>query len=228
RNGRALMAQPGSAYPLEHRNEQLETHTMTVLVDNEPGVLARVIGLFSGRGYNIESLTVSETEHEAHLSRITIVTTGTPMVIEQIQHQLERLVPVHSVTDLTVKGNPIERELAVVKVACKGEKRVEALRLAEAFRAQVIDASTEHFVFEITGKQSKIDQFIVLMQPLGLVEVSRTGLAAISRGPERMELTTCYLAGRTAQTPRNRETLGQGNSYACLLRSGCRSQFDQG
>ena len=180
------MAQPGSAYPLEHRNERLETHTMTVLVDNEPGVLARVIGLFSGRGYNIESLTVSETEHEAHLSRITIVTTGTPLVIEQIQHQLERLVPVHSVTDLTVKGNPIERELAMVKVAGKGEKRVEALRLAEAFHAQVIDASTEHFVFEITGRQSKIDQFIVLMQPLGLVEVSRTGLAAISRGPERM------------------------------------------
>jgi acetolactate synthase I/III small subunit len=180
------MAQPGSAYPLEHREERLETHTMTVLVDNEPGVLARVIGLFSGRGYNIESLTVSETEHEAHLSRITIVTTGTPMVIEQIKNQLDRLVPVHSVTDLTVKGNPIERELAMVKVAGKGEKRVEALRLAEAFRAQVIDASTEHFVFEITGKQSKIDQFIVLMQPLGLVEVSRTGLAAISRGPERM------------------------------------------
>ena len=180
------MAQPGSAYPLEHREERLETHTMTVLVDNEPGVLARVIGLFSGRGYNIDSLTVSETEHQKHLSRITIVTRGTPMVIEQIQHQLERLVPVHSVTDLTVKGNPIERELAMVKVAGKGEKRVEALRLAEAFRAQVIDASTEHFVFEITGKQSKIDQFIVLMQPLGLVEVSRTGLAAISRGPERM------------------------------------------
>src|SRR5215468_5126979 len=175
-----------SAYFLTEASERVETHTLAVIVDNEPGVLARVIGLFSGRGYNIESLTVSETEHEAHLSRITIVTTGTPLVIEQIQHQLERLVPVHSVTDLTVKGNPIERELAMVKVASKGEKRVEALRLAEAFRAQVIDASTEHFVFEITGKQSKIDQFIVLMQPLGLVEVSRTGLAAISRGPERM------------------------------------------
>jgi acetolactate synthase-1/3 small subunit len=133
------MTQPGSAYSLEKREEKPETHTMTVLVDNEPGVLARVIGLFSGRGYNIESLTVSETEHEAHLSRITIVTTGTPMVIEQIQHQLERLVPVHSVTDLTVKGNPMERELAMVKVAGKSEKRVEALRLAEAFRAQVID-----------------------------------------------------------------------------------------
>ena len=180
------MAQPGSAYSLEKRDEKISSHTLTVLVDNEPGVLARVIGLFSGRGYNIDSLTVSETEHEAHLSRITIVTSGTPMVIEQIRHQLERLIPVHSVTDLTVKGNPIERELAMVKVAGLGEKRVEALRLAEAFRAQVIDASTEHFVFEITGKQSKIDQFIVLMQPLGLVEVSRTGLAAISRGPERM------------------------------------------
>jgi acetolactate synthase-1/3 small subunit len=173
------MAQPGSAY-------SLETTVESVLVDNEPGVLARVIGLFSGRGYNIESLTVSETEHEAHLSRITIVTTGTPMVIEQIKNQLDRLIPIHSVTDLTVLGHPIERELAMVKVAGKGEKRVEALRLAEAFRAQVIDASTEHFVFEITGRQSKIEQFIVLMQPLGLVEVCRTGLAAIARGSEQM------------------------------------------
>lgn len=180
------MTQPGSAYSLEKPVERNETHTMSVLVDNEPGVLARVIGLFSGRGYNIESLTVSETEHEAHLSRITIVTTGTPMVIEQIKHQLDRLVPVHSVTDLTVLGQPVERELAMVKVAGKGEKRVEALRLAEAFRAQVIDASTEHFVFEVIGRQSKIEQFIVLMQPLGLVEVCRTGLAAIARGPERM------------------------------------------
>jgi acetolactate synthase-1/3 small subunit len=185
-SGTTLMTQPGSAYSLEKREEKPETHTMSVLVDNEPGVLARVIGLFSGRGYNIDSLTVSETEHEAHLSRITIVTTAAPMVIEQIKAQLERLVPVHSVTDLTVKGNPVERELALVKVAGKGEKRVEALRLAEAFRAQVIDASTEHFTFEITGKLSKIEQFIALMQPLGLVEVSRTGLAAITRGAERM------------------------------------------
>jgi acetolactate synthase-1/3 small subunit len=180
------MAQPGSAYPLEKTEQKLEKHTMSVLVDNEPGVLARVIGLFSGRGYNIESLTVSETEHEAHLSRITIVTTGTPMVIEQIQHQLERLVPIHSVIDLTVKGHPIERELAMVKVAGKGEKRVEALGLAEAFHAQVIDSSTEHFVFEITGEQSRIEEFIALMQPLGLVEICRTGVAAIARGPERM------------------------------------------
>jgi acetolactate synthase-1/3 small subunit len=180
------MTQPGSAYSLEKIEEKPETHTMSVLVDNEPGVLARVIGLFSGRGYNIESLTVSETEHEAHLSRITIVTTGTPMVIEQIKNQLDRLVPIHSVTDLTVLGHPIERELAMVKVAGTGEKRVEALRLAEAFRAQVIDASTEHFVFEITGRQSKIEQFITLMQPLGLVEVCRTGLAAIARGSGQM------------------------------------------
>src|SRR5687768_4512354 len=179
---------PASAshYPAQTVKEKTERHTLSVLVDNEPGVLARVIGLFSGRGYNIDSLTVSETEHEAHLSRITVVTSGPPMVIEQIKHQLERLVPVHSVTDLTLLGNPVERELALVKVAGKGEKRVEALRLAEAFRASVIDASTEHFIFEITGKLSKIEQFITLMQPLGLVEVSRTGLAAISRGAERM------------------------------------------
>ena len=183
-----LMATPKSQthYPTAEIDERVESHTLSVLVDNEPGVLARVIGLFSGRGYNIDSLTVSETEHEAHLSRITMVTTGTPMVIEQIKSQLDRLVPVHNVTDLTVAGNPLERELALVKVAGKGEKRVEALRLAEAFRAQVIDASTEHFVFEITGRLNKIEQFIMLMQPLGLVEVSRTGIAAISRGQEAM------------------------------------------
>jgi len=180
------MTQPGSAYSLETIEQKPETHTMSVLVDNEPGVLARVIGLFAGRGYNIESLTVSETEHEAHLSRITIVTTGTPMVIEQIKNQLDRLVPIHSVTDLTVLGHPIERELALLKVAGKGEKRVEALSLAEAFHAQIIDSSTEHFVFEMTGEQSRIEEFIALMQPLGLVEVCRTGLAAIARGPERM------------------------------------------
>jgi acetolactate synthase I/III small subunit len=180
------MAQPGSAYPLEKKEQKFETHTMSVLVDNEPGVLARVIGLFSGRGYNIESLTVSETEHEAHLSRITIVTTGTPMVIEQIKNQLDRLVPIHTVTDLTVLGHPIERELALVKVAGEGEKRVEALSVAEAFHAQVIDSSTEHFVFEITGEQSRIEEFITLMQPLGLIEVCRTGLAALARGTGQM------------------------------------------
>jgi acetolactate synthase-1/3 small subunit len=171
-------------YPAATVSEKAETHTLTVLVDNEPGVLARVIGLFSGRGYNIDSLTVSETEHQKHLSLITIVTTGTPMVIEQIKHQLERLVPVHRVVDLTVTGRAIERELAMVKVRGSGEKRVEALRLADAFRARVIDATTESFVFEITGKSDKIDQFIELMLPLGLVEVARTGIVAIARGPE--------------------------------------------
>ena len=179
------MSQPGSAYPVGKPQQKLERHTMSVLVDNEPGVLARVIGLFSGRGYNIESLTVSETEHEAHLSRITIVTSGTPMVIEQIQHQLERLVPIHSVTNLTVKGSPIEHELAMVKVASLGDKRVEALRLSEALGAQIINSSTGHFVFEITGEPTKIEQFIAQMQPLGLVEVCRTGIAAISRGSDR-------------------------------------------
>jgi acetolactate synthase-1/3 small subunit len=172
---------------MSHRKELTEQHTLAVLTDNEPGVMARVIGLFSGRGYNIDSLTVSETVQEKHLSRFTIVTTGSPMVIEQIRHQLERLVPVHAVTDMTVEGiNPIARELALIKVAGKGEKRVEALRLAEAFRAKVVDASTEHFIFEITGRVSKIDQFISLMQPIGLVDVARTGVAAITRGAEPM------------------------------------------
>jgi acetolactate synthase-1/3 small subunit len=180
--------QPASAYFMDAKKEPAETHTLAVIVDNEPGVLARVIGLFSGRGYNIESLTVSETEHEAHVSRITIVTTGTPNVIEQIKHQLERMVPVHSVADLTVMGNAIARELAMVKVAGKGEKRVEALRLADAFRARVIDATTESFIFELTGKTDKIEQFITLMVPLGLVEVARTGVAAIARGPEAMKV----------------------------------------
>ena len=152
-----------------------------------------MIGLFSGRGYNIESLTVSETEHEAHLSRITIVTNGTPSVLEQIKHQLERIVPVHRVVDLSVRAHekghekPLERELALIKVKGEGEHRVEALRLADAFRAQVIDANTEHFIFEITGRVSKIEQFISIMRPLGLIEVCRTGVAALNRGPEGME-----------------------------------------
>jgi len=175
-----------SHYPAATHFEAVETHTLSVLVDNEPGVLARVIGLFSGRGYNIESLTVSETEHQKHISRITIVTRGTPMVIEQIKNQLERLVPVHRVVDVTISGPAIQRELAMVKVRGTGEPRVEALRLADAFRARVIDAGTESFVFEITGASEKIESFINLMRPLGMVEVSRTGIVAISRGPEAM------------------------------------------
>lgn len=177
-----IQTQKQSHYPTPTRVQEIVSRTLSVLVDNEPGVLARVIGLFSGRGYNIDSLTVTETEHEKHLSRITIVTKGTPMVIEQIKHQLERLVPVHRVRDLTEEGNALERELALVKVSGKGEKRIEALRLAEIFRANVIDASTEHFVFEITGRNSKIEQFIQIMTELGLIEVSRTGIAAIGRG----------------------------------------------
>src|ERR1700745_2398714 len=153
------MATPSSSshYPAAPASQAVETHTLSVLVDNEPGVLARVIGLFSGRGYNIASLTVSETEHEKHLSRITIVTRGTPMVIEQIKNQLDRLVPVHRVVDMTTAGPSIERELAMVKVRGKGEHRMEALRLADAFRARVIDASAESFVFEITGASEKIE-----------------------------------------------------------------------
>jgi acetolactate synthase I/III small subunit len=173
-------------YPAASVAERSESHTLAVLVDNEPGVLARVIGLFSGRGYNIDSLTVSETEHEKHLSRITVVTRGTPMVIEQIKNQLDRLVPVHRVVDLTTAGPALQRELAMVKVRGKGEHRMEMLRLADAFRARVIDATNESFVFELTGASDKIESFVGLMLPLGLVEVSRTGIVAISRGAEGM------------------------------------------
>jgi len=158
-------------------------HTIAVLVDNEPGVLARVIGLFSGRGYNIESLTVAEVNPRETLSRITIVTSGTPMVIEQIKAQLERLVPVHRVSDLTVDGALVDRELALVKVRGTGEARVESLRVAGIFRARVLDSTHESFVFEIVGDTGKLDAFISLMEPLGLVDVSRTGVAAIARGP---------------------------------------------
>ena len=187
-----MTTQPGSAYFLSDQTQSEETHTLSVLVDNEPGVLARVIGLFSGRGYNIESLTVSETEHDKHISRITIVTTGTPQVLNQVRNLLERLVPVHKVVDLSIDAwqrnfeKPLERELALVKVSGVGEKRLESLRLAEAFKATVIDATTEHFVFEITGRTTKIEQFISILKPLGLIEVCRTGVAAVSRGAKGM------------------------------------------
>ena len=166
--------------------DQINTHTISVLVDNEAGVLARVIGLFSGRGYNIDSLTVAEVDDGAHTSRITVVTTGTPMVIEQIKAQLGRLVPVHRVVDLTLETDSVERELALIKVSGKGEARVEALRMSEAFRACVVDATPDSFVFELTGRTEKINAFISLMRPLGLKEVSRTGVAAIARGAEAM------------------------------------------
>ena len=172
-----------SAYNLNSTlSDVKETHTLAVLVDNESGVLARVIGLFSGRGYNIDSLTVSETDRKGHLSRITIVTNGTPAVIEQIKHQLKRMVPVHDVHDLTVEGPSVQRELALIKVAGKGDKRIEALSTSEVFRAKVVDSSLESFVFELTGLPEKIDAFIDLMRPLGLLDVARTGVAAISRG----------------------------------------------
>ncbi|MBN2905877.1 MAG: acetolactate synthase small subunit [Rhodobacteraceae bacterium] len=172
-----------SAYDLRDPNaDAIERHTLAVIVDNEAGVLARVIGLFSGRGYNIDSLTVAEVDHLGHTSRITIVTTGTPAVIEQIKAQLGRIVPVHEVHDLTVEGASVERELALFKVSGTGEKRVEALRLADIFRANVVDSTLESFVFEITGTPQKIDAFADLMRPLGLAEMARTGVAALARG----------------------------------------------
>ncbi len=173
-------------YPAAPAAQSIEAHTLSVIVDNEPGVLARVIGLFSGRGYNIDSLTVSETEHQKHLSRITIVTRGTPMVIEQIKNQLERLVPIHRVVDMTVAGRSIERELAMVKVAADAQKRPEVQKVADALGARMIDESAGGVIFEITGGSDKIEQFIGQMLPLGLIEVSRTGIVAIARGAEGM------------------------------------------
>ena len=161
-------------------------HTISVLVDNEPGVLARVIGLFSGRGYNIESLTVAEVDEAETLSRITVVTAGTAMIIEQIKAQLDRLVPVHRVSDLTLEGPSVEREMALIKVAGGGENRIESLRIADIFRARAVDSTAQSFVFEMTGSSSKIDAFIELMRPLGLVEISRTGVVAIARGAGEM------------------------------------------
>ncbi|MFM9864678.1 MAG: acetolactate synthase small subunit [Micropepsaceae bacterium] len=181
-----MSKQPGSAYFLVDTKAKEIRTTLSVLVDNEAGVLARVIGLFSGRGYNIESLTVAEVDHLDHTSRITIVTSGTPEVLEQIRHQLERLVPVHKVVDLSTETPGIEREMALIKVAGAGEKRVEAMRLSEVFRARILDTTHASFVFELTGTQQKIDAFVDLMKPLGLVEVSRTGVVAISRGAEAM------------------------------------------
>ncbi|WP_295141507.1 acetolactate synthase small subunit [uncultured Reyranella sp.] len=168
------------------KDTSIVAHTISVLVANEPGILARVVGLFSGRGYNIESLTVAETNAKENQSRITIVTKGTPMIIEQIKAQLDRLVPVYRVRDLTVEGPHIERELALVKVKSVGEKRVEALRLADVFRAKVIDAKSDSFVFEVTGNTDKVQTFVGLMESLGLVDVVRTGIVAMSRGGESL------------------------------------------
>lgn len=166
------------------KDEIVERHVLAVMVDNEAGILAKITGLFTARGYNIDSLTVADISEDHAVSRITIVTNGPPHVIDQIEAQLDRLVPVHSVVDLTESGPHVQRELALVKVAGKGEHRIEAMRLADVYRARVVDASTESFVFEITGSPEKIETFVALMREVGLVEVGRTGVVAISRGPD--------------------------------------------
>jgi acetolactate synthase-1/3 small subunit len=166
------------------KHVESEKHTLSILVDNESGVLARIVGLFSARGYNIESLTVADVTADHAVSRITVVTSGPPPMIEQVMAQLDRLVPVHRVLDLTAMGPHVEREMALVKVAGTGDKRVEALRLADIFRARPVDTSTQSFVFEVSGSTEKVDQFIALMREVGLVEVARTGVVAIARGAE--------------------------------------------
>ena len=174
--------QPASVYDLSHKEAEESRATFAVLVDNEPGVLHRVVGLFAARGYNIDSLTVAETDHNAHTSRITIVTRGTPQVLAQIEAQLQKMVSTRHVQDVTKDPNGIERELALVKVRGSGPERVEALRVSDIFRAKVVDTTHESFVFELTGGSSKIDKFIGLMKPLGLTEISRTGVLSINRG----------------------------------------------
>ena len=166
------------------KQEPPERHVLTVTVDNEAGILAKIAGLFTARGYNIDSLTVADITDNHSVSRITIVTYGPPAQIDQIRAQLERLVPVHKVTDLTEIGPYVERELALIKVAGIGEHRVEALRVADIFRAKVVDTSTKSFIFELTGPPDKIDSFVALMRELGLVEVGRTGIVGMIRGPE--------------------------------------------
>ncbi len=165
-------------------HRETERHVLTVMVDNEAGILAKIAGLFTARGYNIDSLTVADITENHAVSRITIVTNGPPSVIDQIHAQLERLVPVHKVIDLTESGPHLERELALVKVSGKGENRVEALRLADVFRANVVDSTTSSFIFEIVGTPEKVDSFISLMREIGLVEVGRTGVVGMMRGPE--------------------------------------------
>ena len=179
-------AQPASVYDLAHEDQAESLATFAVLVDNEPGVLHRLVGLFAARGYNIESLTVAETDHNAHTSRVTIVTRGTLHVLSQIEAQLTKMVSTRHVQDVTRDPNGLERELALVKVKGTGSDRVEALRVADIFRAKVIDTTHESFVFELTGAPSKIDKFTELMRPLGLIEVSRTGVLSISRGGEAL------------------------------------------
>ena len=179
-------AQPASVYDLSHAEEAENLATFAILVENEPGVLHRLVGLFAARGYNIESLTVAETDRRAHTSRVTIVTRGAPQVLEQIEAQLQKMVATRHVQDVTRDPNGLERELALVKVKGVGSDRVEALRIADIFRARVLDTTIDSFVFEITGVSSKIDKFVELMRPLGLVELSRTGVLSLTRGADAM------------------------------------------
>ncbi len=176
--------QPASVYDLAHEDQAENLATFAILVDNEPGVLHRLVGLFAARGYNIESLTVAETDRKAHTSRVTIVTRGAPQVLAQIEAQLQKMVAARHVQDVTRDPNGLERELALVKVRGVGADRVEALRISEIFRARVLDTTIDSFIFEVTGASSKIDKFIDLMRPLGLVELARTGVLSITRGAE--------------------------------------------
>lgn len=166
----------------------IHRHILACIVDNEFGVLARVVGLFSGRGYNIESLTVTEIDEERNLSRITIITSGSDMVVAQIKALLERLVPVHKVVDISVQGEHIERELGLFKIISTGAKRTEALKIADEYGAKVIDSTADSFIFEITGTSEKIEEFITKIKPYGLAESCRSGSVAVNRGIEILSI----------------------------------------
>ena len=179
------MAKSKSAYSEPGKLGKSEHHIIVVWVDNEAGVLARVAGLFSGRGYNIESLAVAEVDKKKHISRITIVTTGTPQVIEQIKLQLRKLIPVHKVADFK-RNDPtiLFKELALFKVVSSQKNRDKAKKVCKKYNSIVLDKSKNSFVIQVTALRRDIDKLIEALGPLGLVSASRTGAVAMTRGPE--------------------------------------------
>ena len=179
------MAKPKSAYSIPTKKGKLDTHIFVVWVDNEAGVLARVVGLFSGRGYNIESLAVAEVDQSKNISRITIVTTGTPQVIDQIKLQLKKLVPVHKVADFKREDKKvIFKEMALLKIVGNKQKIEKGVKACKIFNPVILDKSKKSVVIQITALRREIDKMNMKLKSLGLVSTSRTGAIAMTRGAE--------------------------------------------
>ena len=179
------MVKSKSAYSTPSKVGKLDTHIFVVWVDNEAGVLARVVGLFSGRGYNIESLAVAEVDHKKNLSRVTIVTTGTPQVIEQITLQLKKLVPVHKVANFKREDKKvIFKEMALLKVVGNSTKIKKALNACKKHNPVILDQTNRSAVIQITALRREIDKVAKNLKPFGLVSASRTGAVAMTRGAE--------------------------------------------